>query len=209
MNKIWILTLTLGIFSCNFVTESPTNNDDESIETVVSNSVETEEELTFDDEIAFSKYCFEQLKLGKAENLNNYTSGKILFSAYAHIDEKTARKVSLEELTEDKEEIHFWGFADGTGDSILMTTPSFLEKNIFSFNINNENVETEIYNQNPKPHGSELYNLKTLFPNSKYAEFYLPPSTASGMDWRGLVFVVSEKDGQYRLRAIIQNQWTV
>ena len=212
MNKIWTITLLAGLISCENTSKLPT--DPTNINTEVNSEgeeiapSETNAPIEFKDEIEFAKYCATQIEKGNIKELSAYTDGNILFSPYAHIDQKTARKVSLTELEANKKDVHFWGIQDGSGDSLLMTTPNYLKRYVLNFDIQDKKVELSASTQKPKVRGNELHNMQKLYPKATFVEFYHPPSKEGYLDWQAMIYVVEKVENQYILKAILHNQWT-
>ncbi|HLV43055.1 MAG TPA: hypothetical protein VKY37_12305 [Brumimicrobium sp.] len=212
MNRVWGLTFvfSLVLFSCenNPISEGQTADDK-----VVLKGGEESLSYNFKDEVEFSKVCLEELREGNLEVFHQFAEKKILLSPYAYIDQANFRKVSIAEIETPNDDIHFWGIYDGRGDSILMTTPEYLNRYILNFPINSDGVEINVYEDKPKAYGSELHNMHEIYPNATFVEFYHPPSEEGYMDWNALIFVVEiikhDYGNEYLLKAIVHNQWTV
>ena len=209
MKKVWGLALVVALFSCEDNSVQVLDGEKAGSEIEGESADEKQKQISFEDEVAFAKFCSNQLEEGNIEVLRPYTNGSILLSPYAYIDQSNVRKVSLNEIAAHTEDIHYWGVYDGRGDSILMTTPEYLNKYVLTFDINDKKVKTNTYNSKPKAYGSELHNMHEIYPNATFVEFYHPPSEEGYMDWNALIFVVEKIDNQYQLKAIIHNQWTV
>src|SRR5690554_780521 len=211
-NKLGVILL-LSLFSCESNIEQKQDVEELQLNGVEEvhklNDKEEQGVVTFEDEVDFVKYCFLQLNEGNIEAVRPFVSEDILLSPYAYIEQKTVRKVSLAEIEAPKIEPSFWGYTDGKGDSILMTTPEYLDKYVFSIDINDELVKTSVYEGRPKAYGSELHNVHEVYPKAKMIEFYKPASKEGHFDWKTLIFVIEEVDGKFLLKAIIHNQWTV
>jgi len=211
IKKLWILIFVAGLCSCENSNEHDKDNSDSEVETQPieeSAEEETQEAVSFKDEVDFAKYCSSQLENGNIDALGSFVRETILFSPYAYIDQSTARKVTLDEIAAHTNDIHYWGVYDGRGDSILMTTPEYLNQFVLRFSLNDEVVKINTYNDKPKAYGNELHNMHKIYPDAMFVEFYHPPSNDGYMDWNALIYVVEMKDDQYILRAIVHNQWT-
>lgn len=212
MRKIWMLVLLVGLFSCeNKDAEQEVESVEKVKEEVVIGEAEEEEvSYHFDDEVAFARMAYKEMSEGRYDLLTRYTSGKILFSPYAYIDTATAREVTIEEIKAGTDEVHFWGIQDGSGDSLLMSTPEYLNQYIFGVDIlGAEELSIQTYEgEAPKAYGSELHNVHQLYPEATFVEFYIAPSEEGYLDWKALIFVVEKQGEDYLLKAIIHNQWT-
>ena len=210
MKKSWILIVVIGLFSC----ENNMENGQKDIEskngekTVNVPDDEVAERVNFENEIDFAKYCAALLKEGNIDGLRSYSDGEILLSPYAYIQPET-RKVTLGELQESSNEVHYWGKYDGSGDSILLSTPQFLNKFILNFDISTPDIKATKFQSTPKAYGNEMHNVQKICPNLTYVQFYKSPSKKENMDWKALIYVVEKNADGFILKAIIHNQWTV
>lgn len=212
-NITWSMILAIGLFSCESADQDRSQSDT-SQKKIAIDEMENEdakdlkERVIFKDEVDFSKYCSSMLADGNIDALRPYTDGEILLSPYAFI-EPTARKVTLAEIKEHTDEVYYWGDYDGSGDSILLTTPEYVNQFVLSFDLKDSKVKVAKYQSIPKVYGNELNNVQNKFPGATYVQFYQPPSKKDYMDWKALLFVVETKEGSFILKAIIHNQWTV
>ena len=213
MKRIWSIILVAGLLSCENTREQNATIDNVDAESGVNseevNEVEKDKKIEFKDEIEFAKYCANQLLDGNIKELSAYTNGNILLSPYAHIDQSNVRKVSLNEIAAHTDDVHYWGDFDGSGDSILLTTPEYLNRYVLSFDLDDKKVKQSISNKVPKVRGNELHNMQKTFPNATFVEFYHPPAKEGYLDWQALIYVIEKTNNQYILKAIIHNQWTV
>jgi hypothetical protein len=210
MKKSWILILAIGLFSCennmdNGQKDIERNNGDKTVN--VPND-EVTERVHFENEIDFAKYCAALLKEGNIDGLRPYTDGEILLSPYAYIQPET-RKVTLGELQESTNEVHYWGKYDGSGDSILLSTPQFLNKFVLNFDISTPDIKATKFQSTPKAYGNEMHNVQKIYPNLTYVQFYKSASKKENMDWKALIYVVEKNADGFVLKAIVHSQWTV
>lgn len=214
MKRVLVLAFIGILASCENATN---NNIDEKIEQTASidksdaldsTLSDTAAHLSFNNAIDFAEFCAKNIQSGMANKLASYTENGILLSPYAFIDTSSARIVDLEELANPTKQIHYWGIYAGRGDSILLSTPDYINKFIFNFDLNENNTEIKSYTDNPDSRGSEMINIHKRYPNSVVVEFYNPPTEEGGMDWNALNFVVQKDGGHFILKAIVHNQWT-
>src|SRR5690554_961212 len=150
MKKTIGIILLLGLVAC----ETPTDENSDKATKISTEKQNLEsqnkEETIFGSELEFVKYSHQQLREGNLKTLKKITDGTILFSPYAYIDTASARIVPVNQLIEPSDEIHYWGDYDATGDAINMTTEAYLDKYVFSFNIEAENVVVQTLDGKPK-----------------------------------------------------------
>ena len=134
----------------------------------------------------------------------------IRFSPYAYID--TANDVTasrsgfrLNAYTGKK---RVWGYFDGTGDTIELTNKEYFKR--FVYDVDFLNAEKTTVNSKSS-HGSDLDNLKDIYPGCVYTESYFSgfDEKYGGMDWRALRLVFKEYEGKYYLVGIIHDEWTI
>ncbi|MFA5574791.1 MAG: hypothetical protein WC994_07030 [Brumimicrobium sp.] len=206
-NSIYLFALLLFV-SCGEQVQGNINKTEDNQIDNTATDVE-EELLEFENELEFARFCLDQLKEENFQGLKKYANAEILFSPYAYIDLKTVRSIDLDDFDTSDEEIYFWGIYDGKGDSILLTNHEYLQKYVFNFDYNDGSIKTQIYTDKPNAYGSELHNIQEVYAGDTYVEFYKSPSEEGYLDWNALLIVVETIDGQYFLRAIIHNQWTI
>lgn len=198
------LLLSLLLFTCKKSTQTKQTK---SAKEIVAQK--KEEHKTFPSEINFARYMLEQLQNGAADSLDPYVNERILFSPYAYID-STAQQLRIEELMNPSDKKWFWGYADGTGDSINLSIPSYLQKFVFDIDFSNENVDANHYSDQPKAYGNSLQNAQEVFPKAQFVQFYKEGTKEySGMDWKSVILVIEKQDQKPILRAIIHDQWTI
>lgn len=210
MKLNWILIFALSLFSCENNMEKREANIKRSTgeKKVIVPEDETAERVQFANEIDFAKYCAALLKEGNIDGLRPYTDGEILMSPYAYIQPNT-RKVTLGEFKERTNEVHYWGNYDGSGDSILLSTPQFLNKFVLDFDISTPDIKATKFQSTPKAYGNEMHNVQKIYPNLTYVQFYKSASKKENMDWRVLIYVVEKNGDDFILKAIVHSQWTV
>jgi hypothetical protein len=176
------------------------NNEEENIEE------EEEVEMTA---IEFAKYVAKNLKEKSFENWNEFTAEKVYFSPYSYVD--TTKTVSLNKskfnkLFESEKKI-IWGTFDGSGEVIKFSIQEYFNRFVKDFDLTAEN--NQMLKDTIPARGSELNNVKEIFPNSTIIEIHKPASEESmGMDWRSLMLVIEKIEGTWKLKALVHNEWT-
>ncbi len=134
----------------------------------------------------------------------------VRFSPYAYIDtasdQKFTKSTFKSEVNSGKKRL--WGSFDGTGDPIKMTFAKYFEK--FVYDVDFLNAEKTTINTKSS-HGSDLDNLKDIYPGCVYTESYFSgfDEKYGGMDWRALRLVYKEYEGKFYLVGIIHDEWTI
>lgn len=133
----------------------------------------------------------------------------VRFSMYAYVRPKTDKVFSRAQYAQylQQSKVRFtWGDLDGTGDSLVIPLPEYLDTWVASEKYNTASVSVNEF----KHSGNMINNLKETYPNSEFVEFYHKGSEEyAGMDWRILRLVFEEYQGKRYLVAIVNEQWTV
>ncbi len=155
-----------------------------------------------------SKKVLEALKNKDMKSLASFVgSGKLCFSPYANIGAgaNCFFGSELSAAMDDKLE-YIWGAYDGSGEQIVLNFADYYGKFIY----NKDYVEKgEYFFGDPVSRGNTLNNMKEIYPNSLFSEFYIAPSDKSGLDWSSIRFVFDEVGGALMLKAIVHDQWTI
>ena len=102
--------------------------------------------------------------------------------------------------------IYVWGDYDGTGDPIKLTNKAYFRKFIYDDNFS----QTKEVNFNViKPRGNTLNLLPQKYPNAVLVEFYRPPKSSQGYDWKGLWLLWQKFGVRWYLVAIAHDEWTI
>ncbi len=103
-----------------------------------------------------------------------------------------------------------WGFADGTGESILLPFREYM--GIYLKPLARASVELR---DRIESHSNTLNTAGRFFPPSlneygfTYVECSLPPTKPWMNDWRALWLVFKEEHGKWYLFAILNDQWSI
>jgi hypothetical protein len=152
----------------------------------------------------------------KALMSNNYAAlerhiepgGKILFSPYAYIDTTKAIRFTGRELSEaaDSKKMLTWGEFDATGEPIQLSVADYFAR--FIKNKNFLQPDSLLVNKSVTA-GNMVNNLKQLFPDAEYVEYYCKGSDDyAGMDWGALRLIFKKKLNNYYLVAVVGDRWT-
>lgn len=133
----------------------------------------------------------------------------VRFSMYAYVRPETDKTFSREQFDQylQQTKIRFtWGDLDGTGDSLVIPLPEYLDTWVAGDKYNNASISVNEF----KHSGNMINNLKEIYPNSEVVEFYHKGSEQyAEMDWRLMRLVFEEYQGKRYLVAIVNEQWTV
>jgi len=135
---------------------------------------------------------------------------QLLFSPYAHIDTAHSQVLSPYELlaAAKKLSVLTWGTYDGSGDPIKMNISQYFDK--FVYNKDYLNAKERAVNKFLGS-GNSLNNLKEVYPDADFTEFYFPgfDPKYDGMDWQTLRLVFRKGNDKLYLVAIVHDQWTI
>ena len=134
----------------------------------------------------------------------------VRFTPYSYVDVNKDVNITASEFTglmaETKKRL--WGSFDGTGDPIDMTFSEYYKK--FVYDADFLEAPQIVFNQ-PVQRGNSLVNLNEIYPDASFIEYHFPgiDPQYNGMDWRSLILLWEQKDGNWYLVGIIHNQWTI
>lgn len=211
--RLLSILLVFVLVSCETSTEDETN-DEQAQDEQIENNQESEEEENVQEEvemtaIEFAMHVASNLDNKTFDKWNDFTAKKVYFSPYAYVD--TTKIVSLNQsefndLLESDKKI-LWGNFDGTGDEIKFSIQEYFDRFLTDFNLTAEN--NQLLKDTIPARGNELNNVKEIFPNSTVIEIHKPASEESmGMDWRSLMLVIEKIEGNWKLKALVHNEWT-
>lgn len=152
------------------------------------------------------------IKTKNFSQLSSYIHSKlgVRFSPYAYIDIKNGQLLSAHQL------INYgksgkrlkWGYYDGKEEIIKMNISKYFDK--FVYDKDFLNAEKKSVNKFLGG-GNSLNNLKKIFPDSDFTEFYFSgfEPKYGGMDWRTLRLVFKTENNKPYLIAIVHDEWTI
>ncbi len=130
------------------------------------------------------------------------------FSMYAHVDPQKNKVFSREDFQKYiNSNIRFtFGEKDGTGEKYVISLGKYIQEWVLKRDFS----KAELLHNTFKGEGNSLNNLKEIYPNSEFTEFYISGTEQyGGMDWNALRLVFEKFEGKYYLVAIINDQWTI
>lgn len=132
----------------------------------------------------------------------------VRFSPYVYVSPESDIIFSSSQLANffKDESIYAWGFYDGSGLPINLTTEEYY--NIFIYDKNFVDAENINY-QSTLARGNTINNSFSIYPDSIIVEYHIPSSESGGLDWRSLMLVFEQENGAWYLAGIIHNSWTI
>jgi hypothetical protein len=102
----------------------------------------------------------------------------------------------------------FWGYADGSGDSILLTIPEYFKK--YVYDVPFVKAEQTSINKVIDPDAANS-KVPSVYAGNTFVQFYFPGFNKKyeGMDWKSLLLVFKQQESKYYLVAIVHNQWKI
>lgn len=132
----------------------------------------------------------------------------VRFSMYGYVQKEKDKVFSQQDFIKyiSKNTKFTWGEKDGTGDLLVLSLEDYLQTWVLKRNYNQAQYSlNEI-----KAQGNSINNIKEIYPSSNFTENYIPGSEQyGGMDWKSLRFVFELFEGEFKLVAVINDEWTV
>lgn len=139
----------------------------------------------------------------------SYSSAAVRFSPYGYIDTKNHLTLTQDIIKNFPliSAAYTWGNYDGSGEPIVLGTGAYYEKFIYDKDYANA---TQVIENRTDSRGNTINNLKEVYPNAQWVEYYLQGSEQyNGMDWGSLILVFDQQNGQWKLVGIVHDQWTI
>lgn len=133
----------------------------------------------------------------------------VRFSPYAHIDGKGETVWLPDRLPTFKESTKYvWGVYDGSGEPIELTFRDYFEKFVYDQDFAGA---PDVTAGRLLGKGTIEFNVKEIYPDASFVEFHYPgfDDKYEGQDWESLILVFSPAGQDWRLCAVVHNQWTI
>ena len=106
--------------------------------------------------------------------------------------------------------VYLWGYTDGKGDPINLTRAGFLTKYVYTGSIDYANAPDITVNKILGT-GNSLNTIDKDVNGRTYIAFHFSgfDPKYSGMDWTTMYLVFDSVNGEYMLRAIAKDNWTI
>lgn len=175
-----------------------------------SNSIEIESNIPTDP-ILFANMVAGKIESKSFEDWSSFSNQKIFFSPYAYVDTSSIVKISTDELDEvfASGNKQVWGVQDGTGDPIKLTFDEYLDRFINDFSLMDTSEVSYMLVKKPKTYGNEVHNIQELYPEAIFVEVHKSADDDMGMNWRSLILVLQNDNGELKLLGIVHNEWTI
>jgi len=104
--------------------------------------------------------------------------------------------------------IYLWGYTDGKGDPINLTRAGFLTKYIFSVDYLKA---PDVAVNKTLGSGNSLNTIGKDVNGRTFAAFHFSgfDSKVNGMDWTTLYLIFDSVNGEYKLRGVAKDNWTI
>ena len=135
----------------------------------------------------------------------------VRFSPSAYVDIKVDRVFSRDQIERfwiDRS-TYLWGYADGTGDPIMLTPAQYWREYIM---IKDFSQASSVNLNDDQAFGNTLNNVVVVYPAATRVEYYIKSSTRDSveqLDWAALRLVLEQVDGSWFLVGVILDQWSV
>lgn len=164
--------------------------------------------LTSSDEAAvyFLKLIKEQNYEELSHNISN--SGlRLATSPYLSETNLILTPSQVAKINSNSNQFNF-GQSDGSGEPIMLTLQEFFERYVYSHDylaIDQSSLPNQqIY------HSSTLNNIEQIYPNSTIQTHTYPGSSQfDNMDWQKLNLVIEAEPSGFKLKALVNEEWTI
>lgn len=105
---------------------------------------------------------------------------------------------------------YLWGYTDGKGDPINLTRAEFLTKWIYTNSVDYSKA-TDVAVNKKLGSGNSLNTIAEDVAGRTYTAFHFPilDQKYMGMDWTTLYLIFDYVNGEYKLRGIAKDNWTI
>ncbi len=134
----------------------------------------------------------------------------VRFTPYTYVSIENDVVFNQEEVKNyfNDQNVHTWGYYDGKGDDILLTSSQYYDKFIYTADF----INAEIIGYNEVlSSGNMTENQFEVYKNAIVVEYYFSGFNLdlAGIDWQSLRLVFEQYEGDWKLVGIIHNQWTI
>lgn len=115
-------------------------------------------------------------------------------------------KEKISEISSDTNK-YLWGYTDGKGDEIRLTTAEFIKQWIYSTNyLNAPTIVVNKLSNETSSYGEIIKNSE----GRNFIGFHFNSSKEyPGMDYSTIYLIFDEENGVYKLRAVVKDNWTI
>ena len=132
----------------------------------------------------------------------------VVFTPYATISLNANRFFTAEQIADFDSDttIYIWGAWDGIGGPIEKTPEDYFARFVYSRDFVNAPI---IGINHIIRSGNALENIREIFPDVQFVDFFCPGELNDGMDWRSLRLGFEKYEGELKLTLILSSEWTV
>lgn len=99
-----------------------------------------------------------------------------------------------------------WGTADGSGDAIVLDWNGFRRDQLWQRDFTVGKLTFNTFTKR----GNTINNLRQAYTDAIFVESYVPYSPKNGgMDWGSLWMIWKREGGQWKLRGLARDYWTI
>ena len=150
------------------------------------------------------------LKKKNFSNLSEYVHPEkgVRISPYGYIDPENDREFKPQEIKQiNQDSTFFWGYEDGTGDSIKLSIADYFDNYVYDAKF--LQVKKVGY-QEIIQKGNTKINISEVYPKAIFVEYHFSGTDKhDGFDWRSLRLIFEKKDDTWYLVGISHDQWTI
>lgn len=132
------------------------------------------------------------------------------FSPYAYVDVEKDQVFTKEEVAKLGEDTktYTWGNYDGSGEPIDLNFNDYYDRFIYDEDFANPHI---IGNNTIIGEGNTINNISEVYSEGHFIELHFTgiEQQYEGMDWRSLILVFEQYEGQWYLVGIVHNEWTI
>ncbi|MBL1279621.1 MAG: hypothetical protein COA33_005090 [Fluviicola sp.] len=213
MKIIYLIIISFLFISCkNEEVKAKTNSKQKIVETIAA-ELDADSIVSQNSELFIKELANKVLLSIKEKEWAKFTSyihptKGVRLSPYVHIDTNSGFILRQNNFFLLQEEKQFWGYYDGSGDSITLTVKEYF--NDFVYDADFLHAE-KISINNFLGSGNSLYNVDEIYPNLSFVNYYFSGFEAKydGLDWKSMSLFFDNLDGELFLVAIVHNQWTI
>lgn len=205
---IFIFSISIVLTGCTKMT-----NTIEEIQTPEENITTgiTEIKINMTNKNQVIDFSLNALKESDMDNLAKVISKDwVSFSPYSYVDtgrQITLKKEELKDIFDSTTEYVRWS-EDGTGDPMILTFKNYFKKYIYDIDF--QTLAEKNYDKIVQ-RGNTINNIEDVYSWTSTIEYFIPGINPEywWMDRRSLTLVFQLEDKEWKLRAIIHNQWTI
>jgi hypothetical protein len=159
--------------------------------------------------ISYSRVILEAFKNDDYKTVAAFvhTTYGVVFSPYATVNLASNQVFTASQVAEFKmdNDIYVWGVYDGVGNPIELEPGEYVDR--FVYNRDFLNAGTVAVDEIVKT-GNSLENVTDIFPDARFVDFYVKPTSRDGLDWASLRLGFEQYNDVWMLSFVIHSEWT-